>query len=771
MTDELHTETRRESPIIVRQNQDHDSELRGLTRESERGILALLFVGVVSVVFAGLFEWGSYDRLVGLDTIQVSTWTKAAIFGLLCGKSLLAVFPLVLVVVGFLFFGWNRMATLFLVGGTVLVFYWMAADLTLASVTGNHLIDYVPYLEDMWRVPEKNYGHWVGQGVVTEAATLALIVLCSVTALFLVTRWLFRGIAAKWRFVQTPVRPYVTTLVFVVVLLATNLAPAVAISPSLLQRFYTVTPISADFVHRALDRTAKEIGRWTGLSNTTGLVGIMSVDIPSFAEANKKPHVTLKSFATVSLQLDGWRLQDFHGNQLRLKGGLKPNEIKEIDLPARKFFFGPKWNLTLMEPRGLAHYVVDPSGGRFLKNSGSDALPSGSGHSAEVDREISEGISRLQREAEVVGKGGASAVIKGSRLPNVLLVIMEGVGAWTVSPTLLKRLDAWSQKGLRLDRHYSGSNCSHLGIFSLLFGNNSIFYDRVLDKRTLPQMCLSLRLSGYYSRFMASGEFREFLRMDEYINDKSFDEVTICEDVQFKDFRGWPEADRKTLHRVSELLNSRSDQPQFVVAYTYGTHFPYAYPPEFAVHKPCGEYSPEQGGLPRGHGEEWANRYKNAVLFLEDELMQLIESLDPSSTVIMVTSDHGESVGQDGLVGHCSRASDTQTRVPFLMVGPGIAPGRVASLTSHVDIVPTLLYYLAGEPVPLPNSGGRIISPDSLPTGPVFITLPNWRKLEEVVMIGEYDRALFRMVIGTEGPLSVTFVGMVTPGGQFVLAE
>jgi arylsulfatase A-like enzyme len=63
-----------------------------------------------------------------------------------------------------------------------------------------------------------------------------------------------------------------------------------------------------------------------------------------------------------------------------------------------------------------------------------------------------------------------------------------------------------------------------------------------------------------------------------------------------------------------------------------------------------------------------------------------------SETLILVTSDHGEHLGEHGHFLHGSTLFEPSVRAPFWLSGPGIAPGRDAdSLVSGVDFFPTVL--------------------------------------------------------------------------------
>lgn len=73
-------------------------------------------------------------------------------------------------------------------------------------------------------------------------------------------------------------------------------------------------------------------------------------------------------------------------------------------------------------------------------------------------------------------------------------------------------------------------------------------------------------------------------------------------------------------------------------------------------------------------------------------LAQLRESGVDDNTIVIFTNDHGEYLGNHGLL-HKGPASYRQlTELSLLISGPGIQSGhQVNSLTSHIDIMPTLL--------------------------------------------------------------------------------
>lgn len=88
--------------------------------------------------------------------------------------------------------------------------------------------------------------------------------------------------------------------------------------------------------------------------------------------------------------------------------------------------------------------------------------------------------------------------------------------------------------------------------------------------------------------------------------------------------------------------------------------------------------------------------YDSGVAQLDAELGRLFDFLEESGLgsemIVVVTSDHGESLLDEGRVGHTDLQEEVLA-VPLLIAAPGLglAPRRVDALVQTVDIVPTLL--------------------------------------------------------------------------------
>jgi choline-sulfatase len=123
----------------------------------------------------------------------------------------------------------------------------------------------------------------------------------------------------------------------------------------------------------------------------------------------------------------------------------------------------------------------------------------------------------------------------------------------------------------------------------------------------------------------------------------------------------------------------------------------------------CGLQTP----LTSAEDLEVARAYYGLVSFLDDNTGQLIRALERSdladNTRIVYASDHGESLGNQGLYGKSSFYEES-VGVPMIMAGPDIKKGYTARTpVSLLDLYPTFLHAMDlspntdGEATPLPG--------------------------------------------------------------------
>src|SRR5262249_30554815 len=103
--------------------------------------------------------------------------------------------------------------------------------------------------------------------------------------------------------------------------------------------------------------------------------------------------------------------------------------------------------------------------------------------------------------------------------------------------------------------------------------------------------------------------------------------------------------------------------------------------------------------------------YDGEIAFVDRQIGQLLNlGITQLPTIVAITADHGEGLGEHDEPTHGLLLYDTTIRVPLIFVGPGIP--RMATLDTparQIDIAPTLLD-LAALP-PFPGVEGRSLAP------------------------------------------------------------
>ncbi len=133
-------------------------------------------------------------------------------------------------------------------------------------------------------------------------------------------------------------------------------------------------------------------------------------------------------------------------------------------------------------------------------------------------------------------------------------------------------------------------------------------------------------------------------------------------------------------NRALEWLEA-GDGPFFLWVHYYDVHATYS-PPE--------PFQSRFRDLP----------YDGEVAFVDYELGRLLDGLGASleDTLVAVTSDHGEGLGEHGERTHTYFVYDADIHVPLVIAGPGVPGGRrVEEVVSNAGLAPTLTA-LAGLP-------------------------------------------------------------------------
>ena len=113
------------------------------------------------------------------------------------------------------------------------------------------------------------------------------------------------------------------------------------------------------------------------------------------------------------------------------------------------------------------------------------------------------------------------------------------------------------------------------------------------------------------------------------------------------------------------------------------------------------EYVPGWGKVDEivdGDENKSIDLYDGEILYVDNAIAEIVETLKDEGilddTLLMITSDHGEQLGQHGIWGHAG-LHEPVIKVPLIMRYPKKLPQglRVKGYAQHADIMPTILDY------------------------------------------------------------------------------
>jgi arylsulfatase A-like enzyme/Flp pilus assembly protein TadD len=139
-------------------------------------------------------------------------------------------------------------------------------------------------------------------------------------------------------------------------------------------------------------------------------------------------------------------------------------------------------------------------------------------------------------------------------------------------------------------------------------------------------------------------------------------------------------------------------RPRFLWVHLYDPHAPYEPPEPFAS---------------RFKDSPYLGEVAAADSFLTPLVGPILDGREKPALVV-VTADHGEALGEHGEQSHGLFAYEPTLKVPLVLWGRGIAPGKDARPARHIDIFPTVLQAVGiDSPAPrgLRRSGRSLLLP------------------------------------------------------------
>ena len=210
------------------------------------------------------------------------------------------------------------------------------------------------------------------------------------------------------------------------------------------------------------------------------------------------------------------------------------------------------------------------------------------------------------------------------------------------------------------------------------------------------------------------------------------------------------------------LRARRQDRPFFAFLNYFDAHDPYVPPPKFSGRfgiRPASmrdfqlltDFSHLKSTVSARDVVMARDCYDDCIAYLDDQLGRLLDSLKSQGlldqTVVIITSDHGESFGVHGVFGHGGSLYLDEVAVPLVILLPGIAADVVADPVSLRDLPATVVDQLgltAGSPFP-----GHSLSTlwQSLPGRSAAETSPAFSELAHPIAFEPQDASALRAAV------------------------
>jgi membrane-anchored protein YejM (alkaline phosphatase superfamily) len=276
---------------------------------------------------------------------------------------------------------------------------------------------------------------------------------------------------------------------------------------------------------------------------------------------------------------------------------------------------------------------------------------------------------------------------------NILFIIIDSWRADEMTLDITPGIATYSRQGIILNDHYSGSNNTRGGIFSVFYAMPTTYWDIALKNQTPPVFMEELRTRFYNMGIFASASLisPEFdrtvfskvpnLRILTQGNNSAEKDINIT-----KEWKTW----------ISDH-QSQGKKPFFGMLF-YDAPHSYSFPKDFKK-----DYNPIADSINYlslnnfTDSLPYLNRHKKSVSFVDTLVKDVIDDLKSKNllenTIILITSDHGQELNDNkkNYWGHNSNYSLVQVKVPAVLLWPGKKAEIKTDLTSHYDLVPTIM--------------------------------------------------------------------------------
>ena len=294
-------------------------------------------------------------------------------------------------------------------------------------------------------------------------------------------------------------------------------------------------------------------------------------------------------------------------------------------------------------------------------------------------------------------------------MPNVVVILLDAARADHMSLYGYARnttpfLDSLQNNGHLIKASFATSTCtgSLCGMTTLL---SSVFFTRVHYLNY--KMHEALRDIGYNTHFLLSGDHtRTYANLKVYYGD----EMDTFKDG-FSVSGQHPSDDEMVVRHLNQLDLSQNDNPSFLFIQLMSSHYAGKKSDKFSVFTP--EYPEPLMNLVKRNNSHTVdslmiskvtNTYDNGILQADHYVRKIFSELEDKgvldNSIIVITSDHGEALGEDGRIGHGGDIHMAEINIPLMFYSENLFfENQNIPYATLTDIAPSI-FGLLELPVP-----------------------------------------------------------------------
>ena len=274
-----------------------------------------------------------------------------------------------------------------------------------------------------------------------------------------------------------------------------------------------------------------------------------------------------------------------------------------------------------------------------------------------------------------------AAVMAKEKQPNILLITIDTLRAdrlscYSTQHVQTPNIDSLAENGVLFSRAFANTSTTLPSHTNILLGTSPLYHGvhdnlNFVVREEFLTLAEHLKANGY-----ATAAYVGAYPLDARFGlDQGFDIYNA--DYPHDYYTELTALERRAEDVVEKACEGIKDVngPWFIWVHCYDPHLPYEPPEPF-----------------RSRFAE--NPYDGEVAYVDLMMGKLLECLKEEQlfdkTAIILTGDHGESLGQHGEISHGFFAYNSAIWIPLIMKVPGIKADSVDQNVSHLDIFPTI---------------------------------------------------------------------------------